>query len=263
MPERHGTRLSHQGHAPRDCRAPRTARGAEARQTELSRAGRSFTASEKIPRARPALRKNMMRRGKRRSATSRSGKRPGRRIILRDSRKFAALAPSRSVGATRIRRCPPPLQRPRPQNSTTFPVFVHRGYRNASDAHHAPFRMLFPALLCPRPDMHFPADMPDAVHPRCRRNAPQTPFSRCKQRSRSRPQAKGKARDGGAASSGLRRARRKAGRRGGPLSPGRECRGGRRNRESGAEPGCASDGGAGRTRNQRSDGREQGPGKGG
>lgn len=59
------------------------------RQTGLPRA--AFTASEKIRRARPALQKNMMRRGKRRSATSRSGKKPGRRIIRRDSRKFALL----------------------------------------------------------------------------------------------------------------------------------------------------------------------------
>lgn len=76
------------GPCPAGCHA-RPLRRSMLRQTGLPRA--AFTASEKIRRARPALQKNMMCRGKRRSATSRSGKRPGRRIIRRDSRKFALL----------------------------------------------------------------------------------------------------------------------------------------------------------------------------
>ena len=81
------------------------------RQTGLPRA--AFTASEKIRRARPALQKNMMRRGKRRSATSRSGKKAGKE---NNPPRFPKIrpAPSRSVGAAKIRRRPPPLAEPLP-----------------------------------------------------------------------------------------------------------------------------------------------------
>lgn len=96
------------GPCPAGCHA-RPLRRSMLRQTGLPRA--AFTASEKIRRARPALQKNMMRRGKRRSATSRSGKKAGKE---NNPPRFPKIrpAPSRSVGAAKIRRRPPLLQSP-------------------------------------------------------------------------------------------------------------------------------------------------------
>lgn len=96
------------GPCPAGCHA-RPLRRSMLRQTGLPRA--AFTASEMMRRARPALQKSMMRRGKRRSATSRSRKRPGRRIIRRDSRKFALLpheaSPRKSAVVRPSCRAPP------------------------------------------------------------------------------------------------------------------------------------------------------------
>lgn len=104
------------GPCPAGCHA-RPLRRSMLRQTGLPRA--AFTASEMMRRARPALQKNMMRRGKRRSATSRSGKRPGRRIIRRESRKFALLPHEASEPRKSVVR--PLLQRP----SRTFACRAH------------------------------------------------------------------------------------------------------------------------------------------
>ena len=74
------------------CGMPRTA--PEAQHAAADRAPACRPRFRRFANDAPGLsrvRKNMMRRGKRRSATSRSGKRPGRRIIRRDSRKFALL----------------------------------------------------------------------------------------------------------------------------------------------------------------------------
>lgn len=113
------------GPCPAGCHA-RPLRHSMLRQTGLPRA--AFTASEKIRRARPALQKNMMRRGKRRSATSRSGKRPGRRIIRRDSRKFALLPheasePRKSAVVRPLLQSPlPPIRLPRPRGEPATPI---------------------------------------------------------------------------------------------------------------------------------------------